>query len=356
MSIDWTASMQQTFEYYVVDPATWKDKEKLDTVISCTITYDSEAESLGSASFEVTDTLGECYIRPYLVAIQNGETYRFPLGCYLVQTPSSTYDGKVRKVTMDAYTPLIELKEKQPPLGYSVLKGETIMDLAYELTRENVRAPVVEPKSDEVIGYDFVANTDDTWLSFLTDFMSSAKYEYALDEVGRVLFSPKKETRTLQPVWTFTDDNSSILEADISMDHDLYGIPNVVEVIYTSTYNHFYAKVTNDDPNSPTSTVNRGREITQRSSDPSFSGEPTQEQIELYAEKLLEEASTVEYSITYTHGYCPVRIGDCVRINYTRAGLTDIKAKVISQDVKCSTGCTVSEKAVYTTKLWESDK
>ena len=35
--IDWTASMQQTFEYYTVDPGTWKDVRKLTTVRSCTI-------------------------------------------------------------------------------------------------------------------------------------------------------------------------------------------------------------------------------------------------------------------------------------------------------------------------------
>ena len=35
---DWSSSMQQTYEYYIVDPATWSDLEKLDNVESCTIT------------------------------------------------------------------------------------------------------------------------------------------------------------------------------------------------------------------------------------------------------------------------------------------------------------------------------
>lgn len=26
---DWKKSMQQTFEYYIVDPGTWKDKNRL---------------------------------------------------------------------------------------------------------------------------------------------------------------------------------------------------------------------------------------------------------------------------------------------------------------------------------------
>ena len=27
---DWTKTMQQTFEYYVVDPGTWKEMKKID--------------------------------------------------------------------------------------------------------------------------------------------------------------------------------------------------------------------------------------------------------------------------------------------------------------------------------------
>lgn len=349
---DWTLSMQQTFEYYVVDPESWKDIKLLDTVKSCSITRDAEAETLGSASFDISESVGERYIRVYLVTIQNGIKEKYPLGTFLVQTPSSSFNGKTKDVVMDAYTPLLELKENQPPLGYTVLKNEDIMNIAYRLTRDSARAPVVETESKTKLFYDFVADPNDTWLSFLTDLIANAKYNFDLDEMGRILFSPRQDTASLQPVWTFDDGNSSILYPDMSMDHDLYGIPNVVEVIYSSGSNSYYAKVINDDPNSPTSTVSRGREIVYRVTDPDVIGDPTQNQIQEYAERLLRELSSLEYTVTYTHGYCPVRVGDCVRLNYERAGFTDIKAKVISQDISCEPGCPVTEKAVFTTKLW----
>lgn len=350
---DWLSSMQQTFEYYVVDPGTWKEYRMLDNVKSCSITRDAEAETLGSATIDVTNSVGECYIRVYLIAIQNGVKERHPLGTFLVQTPSSSFDGKMQNVAMDAYTPLLELKENQPPLGYSILKNDNIMDIAYRLVREHARAPVVEAVSSTTLYYDFVADPNsDTWLSFLTDLIANAKYTFSLDEMGRILFSPKQDTASLQPVWTYDDDNSSILYPELNMDHDLYGIPNVVEVIYSNGHDSYYAKVVNDDDNSPISTVNRGREIVHRVTDPDIIGDPTQNQIQAYAEGLLREMSSLEYTVTYTHAYCPVRIGDCVRLNYVRAGMTDIKAKVISQDIKCEPGCPVTEKAVFTTSLW----
>lgn len=349
---DWSKSMQQTFEYYLVDPNTWRDIKLIDNVKSCTIKRDSEAETLGSATFDVTETVGECYLRVYLITIQNGLKEKHPLGTFLVQTPSSSFNGKIREVSMDAYTPLLELKENPPPIGYSLLKNENIMSTVYRLCREHARAPVIETSCDTTLYYDFVANTEDTWLTFLSDLMSNAKYSFDLDEMGRILFAPKQEATSLQPVWTYTDDNSSILYPDLSMDHDLYGIPNVVEVVYSNGNDSYYATVRNEDTNSPISIQNRGREIVHRVTDPDLVGNPTKKEIQEYAERLLRELSSLEYTLTYSHGYCPVRVGDCIRLNYVKAGLTDIKAKVISQSIQCKSGCQVTEKATFTTKLW----
>lgn len=372
---DWSASMQQTFEYYTVDPGTWKDVKRLDNVKKCTINRDGEADTLGSATIDVNDSVGEAYIRAYLITIQNGVKERHPLGTFLVQTPSSSFNGRVRDVSMDAYTPLLELKENPPPIGYFVAKKTGIMDKAYELVRNHVRAPVIrvpviqEPDDndpnnikdnlDKKIYNDFIAEPEDTWLSFTRDFIANAEYEFGLDELGQVLFLPKQEITSLQPVFTFDDGNSSILHADFNMQHDLYGVPNVVEVIYsTSSITGEYikdiyeARVVNDDPNSPISTVNRGREITHRVQNPNMVGESTEYQIHEYAIKLLEELSTLEYTITFTHGYYPVRLGDCIRLNYSRAGITDVKAKIISQSIKCVPGCPVTTTAKFTTKLW----
>ena len=349
---DWKKSMQQTFEYYIVDPGTWRDVKQIVTVKSSTINRDSETETLGSATIDVTDVLGECYIRVYLITIQNGIREKHPLGTYLVQTPSSSYDGKIRNVSMDAYTPLLELKENPPPIGYSIFKDSNIMDNAYQIVSDHVRCPVVRSSADDKLYKDFVANTDDTWITFARDLISNAKKEFALDELGRILFAPIQDIKTLQPVWTYDDDNSSILYSDVSIDHDLYGIPNVVEVIYSSGNTTYYSRVVNDDENSPISTVRRGREIIHRVINPEMSAMPSQEQIDLYAKDVLKSLSTVQYMISYTHAYCPVRLGDCVRLNYTRAGLNGVKAKVISQSIKCEPGCPVTEKAVCTVELW----
>lgn len=349
---NWGESMQQTFEYYTVDPGTWRDDQRITTITKSTIERDSDSETLGSASIEATESLGECYVRIYLITIQNGKREKHPLGTFLVQTPSTSFDGKVKKITMDAYTPLLELKENPPPLGYSILKNANVMENAYIISREHMRAPVVKTTNSEKLYSDFVANTDDTWLTFVSDLIANAKYSLGLDELSRLIFVPDQDIESLQPVWPYDDGNSSILYPDISMDRDLYGVPNVVEVVYSGNGANYNIRVENNDENSPTSIINRGREIIYRDTNPDLTGVPTKAQLEEYAKSLLKSLSSVEYTISYSHGYCPVRLGDCVRLNYERAGMNGIKAKVIKQSIDCSSGCKVTETAKFTAKLW----
>ncbi len=411
--VDWTKPMQQSFEYYIVDPETWQDQSLLSTVKKSSINRDAETDTLGSATFDIVEKVGECYVRVYLITIQNGVREKHPLGTFLAQTPTSTFDGKTRNVSMDAYTPLIELKEKQPDIGYyepktayhNVLYSDgkyeetevkiesplgspmkesngkpilttsgkqvykqisssvettyycganSITDRVALLLTDKVRAPIVKTDTTAILESDFVSDINDTWFSFLRDLLIGANHQFDLDEMGRILFVPYRDLDAMQPVWTYNDDNSSILYPEITMDHDIYGIPNVVEIrYYDGQANHVY-KVVNDDPNSPTSTVNRGRRIIHRVTDLDIPGALKKDDplIEAYAKQLLKELSTIEYTITYTHGYCPVRVGDCVRLNYSRAGMTNIKAKVVSQSIKCEPGCSVTEKAIFTNKLW----
>ena len=145
---NWTESMQQTFEYYVVDPGTWKDIKLIQNVKSCVLEWDSESDTLFSANIDLDEDVGEVYVRVYLITIQNGVKEKHPLGTFLIQTIPDSFDGKSRVVSADAYSPLLELNEKYPPFGFCVEKGKNIMDQVFILTRDNVRAPVVKPAID----------------------------------------------------------------------------------------------------------------------------------------------------------------------------------------------------------------
>lgn len=349
--IDWTGSMEQTFEYYEVNPKTWNDIKKMNNIKSANISWDYDADTLGSASFSALNIFGETYIRIYLIIIQNGVTNKIPLGVFLLQTPNSTFDGKVNNVSIDAYTPLKELKEKILPIGYTTLKDSNILESVYNLVKDNCRCPVVKTISDKKLNSNFVANYDDSCIKYLNDLLLQADYKIIMDENSKILFEPIIPIESLQPRFTFNDDNSSILLPDISINHDLYDIPNVVEVIHTDGNNIIRAISKNKNENSPTSIQQRGREIIHRVTDPKLPGTPSQEQLNEYAEKTLRNLSNLEYTVSFSHAYCPVRVGDCVRLNYKKAGLQNIKAKIIRQSIKCNLGCEINTTAVFTKNL-----
>lgn len=350
---DWTRSMIQTYEYLKVDPGTWMNSELLNHITGCSITRDCSTDTLCYATIDATEVLPECYVRVYLVCTQDRITEKIPLGTFLVQSPSTSYNGKVYHISMDAYSPLLELKDSKPPFGYSIPKGTNIMELAARLCSENCRAPVVETTCNETLKADFISTDDDTWLSFLSDLIANADYIFDIDEMGRILFEKKQDIASLQPVETYVDDDLSILYPDTDLDQDFYGIPNTVEVIYSSLNGHLFAKAVNNDASSPISVANRGRVVLYRVVNPEFPGAATQAYLNRYAEQVLRELSTLEYTLHYSHGFTPVRVGDCVRIFYSAAGLEDVKVCIKTQTIECAPGCKVSETGVYTRRLYE---
>lgn len=352
---DWTRSMKQTYSFYIVDPNTWKDKEKADLIESCTITRDLEADTLGSATIQSDMDFSDKYIRTYLETEQDGIKEKTCLGTHIFQSPSMNYRATRRSSSQDGYTPLIELSENFPPYGYSLRKGDNILTIAKTLITEHGRAPVVETIANETLYDNFISNTSDTWLTFLNDLIRNADYHLGLDPDGTILFEKNQATDALTPIWMFNDDNSSILYPDVSVTRDLYGVPNSVEVVYSSTDQvvPLVAYAINDSPSSLVSTVNRGRLVTYRDTSPDVVEGINQQQLDEYAKNRLKEMSSLEYTVTYKHGYCPVRLGDCVMLNYKQAGLNNVKAKVIRQTINCESGCTVEETSVFSKQLWE---
>ena len=73
---------------------------------------------------------------------------------------------------------------------------------------------------EDILPIDFTAEADETWLDYISSLMAYSKYYYMLDEMGRVLFAPSQSIGSLQSVWTYDDDNSSILYPDIYDDFD----------------------------------------------------------------------------------------------------------------------------------------
>ena len=371
--IDWTRSMQQTFEYYTVDPRTWYDQRRLDQVMSSNHSIDLTSEMRGSATLNTTEQLPESYIRTYMRCKQDGVEQRVCLGTYLYMTSQCQFDGIKHNYTMTGYTPLVELQESLPPLGYFIY-GKVKKGSEAPLITEEIRKAIVNNTRCELemnvqiakpLLNNFVAGTSDNWLTVVNNLLSAsneAKYMLTVDEWGSLQLKNSPSVASMQPKFVYDDGNASILLPSVDTSDDLFSIPNAVELIFVGNtrYRPCRVVVKNEDESSPVSVQNRGREITKRYTINNIAipttSNPTEEVIrELVTSQaytLLETLSTVQKTISYSHGYCGTKVGDCVMINYVRAGLENIKAVITSQKINCTPGCQVDETAVYTKKYW----
>lgn len=350
--MNWLMPMTQSFEFYTVDPSTWHIRNKINTITECRINRNAASDTLVSAEFKSTDELNECYVRVILVATQNGVTERYPLGTFLATTPAMTFDGKNKNISIDAFSPLIEAKDQYPPIGYSFYKSKQCVSSVYTVLKNIVRCPVEYGGDDSSVLYEsFAADVQENYLSFLRSALSNADHDIRLDNECRVIIEKNRPLRELNPIMTYRDSDMSILYKDTTNKIDYYSVPNVVEVVWTSNGVNLGVTVQNESIASPVSIPNRGRKVVYREVSPSISGTPSQKVLNDYAVSLLKRLSTVECQITYTHGYTPTNIGDCVAIEYDRAGLERIKAKIISQSLRCIPGLPVEETAAYTQEL-----
>ena len=371
--IDWTKSMSQTYEFYVVNPYTGMNKEKLYNVTGASITRDLQSDTQVSGSIEYDGELDEAYVRVYLVAEQGEEHEKIPLITMLCQTPSTSYNGKYKKTSITGYSPLIELQNCYPPFGYTFPKAGTtpltnddpyrLDNLIQSLCDDNMRTTVLsigEDLSDTQrakMTEPIVTDPQQTWFEVISQLIGLTDYMFRVTPLGVTYFEKKPKLSRMAPIWTYDTENSSILSADISIDRDIYGIPNVIEVIVTSISGSIMnVSVENNDTNSPTSIPSRGRRVVSRIINPEDIGKlppNSEDKLREYAKDKLEKVNELTYTISYKHGYCDVNIGDCVKINYPEAGIDNIKALVINQKIDCKTGCEVEETAIFTRKLFE---
>lgn len=349
---DWTSSYGVSFEFWEVDRDTFRDVRQLYGVEECEITRDSDDPTLGDATMTVDEIVDEeTYIRVYLVAEQppaSGRRERVCLGTFLAQVSELSMDGKVVSRPLELNTPLKELDDDQPPDGYTVRKGSDAIKAAtrvfsrYHVHLHPCTASIAMPR-------DVTANDSDTWLTFGRAILEAVDMEPTLDPQGYVGFAPVKDAAALAPVWRYEDDALSIIEPDANVKMDWHNVPNVVEVVVSTSTSVVKATCTNSDPASPVSTARRGRVKRTRVSNPE--GVATQEQANAYAARELKKLSCAEREVTYRHGYCPVRLGDCISFAYTAHGF-ETKAKVVRQVIRCRTDFEVEETARYTETLW----
>ena len=222
------------------------------------------------------------------------------------------------------------------PLGWFAGIGLDGPNLIRNLLRQAVPSPVV---IDEIAGTDnpiisqiIVAENGETILSIVDKLLDIIDWRILLDGDGTIHISPKADKITT----TFDYRYNDILEMDVTIGNDWYSVPNV----YRVTTNDDVSIATDEDPDSPFSIQNRGREIwAEEGAEALMYGETLND----YAKRRLKEAQNVHISLDYTRRFDPnIRVSDYVEINYYSQNISGI-FQVKSQSLTIGYGGHVDE-------------
>lgn len=196
---------------------------------------------------------------------------------------------------------------------------------------------------------------DDTYLNVINWLLSVAGFGSAsADAYGTVVLSPYVEATNREPVFTFVDDENSIMYPQAEDSNNYGDTPNVVRMYSEDEYGGYWAIARNVNPDSPASLPNRGGrertlydEVTQLEPayNPNDSASETERKknervaalVEQAKQKLLDNSAEIEY-VTIKHGYYPLAQGDSVEIRYKdriwRGTVTNVR-----RDHTAESGC-----------------
>ena len=335
--MDYTKGYTASFYAAFVDPGTWQDGERFE-LVSGSVNRNDEglrqsAELTVRAYGETTDR----WARIFMDCDQEGDRAHVPLFTGLISTPGEEHTDAVKDVRLQMYSPLKAAEDIKLELGAYVPAGtngaEAVKDLL--LTQPApVRIIGEAPALDEAI----IAEQNDDCVTMSGRILEAIGWKLQIAGDGTIVLSEREENP--RPVLKMSPDENDIIEPGFSKERDWFNCPNVLLVSSgAQTY-----RATDEDPDSPLSIQNRGREIIQIEDNVTLSGG---EGIIQYGRRRLKELQQVTETAAYTRRFMPeVNIGDAVLLDYPDLQGTYI---IETQSISLTTNGQTQENAERTT-------
>lgn len=206
-------------------------------------------------------------IIPYIRFQVKGEWLEYSLGEFFPSTPKrKAVSGMVYR-EIEMYDNSLILVDKKFERTWSIAKNTGYNEAINGLLLEagiNLRETNIETTSktlEVTVSY----NAGVSVMTAVNDLLKRINYvPIYVDAKGFFISHAYREPDREMPVFTFADDEFSILYDGTEEERDFFRVPNRFVLVHTHPEKNtvWRASLLNDDPESPTSTVNVGREIT----------------------------------------------------------------------------------------------
>ena len=180
-------------------------------------------------------------------------------------------------------------------------------------------------------------------LSIINDLLGAVNYTSATyNEDGIFVARPYVSPADRTPEFTYATDASSVIVGDVSQTVDLFAVPNKwVVVVSDPDRPALIGSYTNSSPNSPTSTVSRGRTIVDYRTEQSA---PDQLTLDAQASRLAFEASQIYEAVEFETALMPIHETADVYYVDIEGLVIDNKYSEQSWSMELKSGATMSHK------------
>jgi hypothetical protein len=252
----------EEFEYLLYDRE-GVFKRSLSCVLGATVDYNSLTRLKTSATVTLTDfddgidfLNDQIQINVIIDGVKTG------LGRFLISSPRRDIDGGEVTRVCDCYSRLLILDEDKTTLRKSVPAGTNVIAEVKRILQDygGMNIP------DNIA----VTQTVREWeigtpiLTVVNDLLATVNYtSLRVDNNGAFVSEPYTLPTERVIELTYTDNDASIIYRQLSENIDIFGVPNVI-IRYTNDPDinpPIVASYTNNSSDSPTSVVNRGRQI-----------------------------------------------------------------------------------------------
>lgn len=329
--MNWKNGFSASYYAYIIDPKSWRETTRLD------ITGGSISRSLDglrdTADIECTfyDPGPERYIRIYLDAMQNGAACHEPLFTGLATSPARNIEGLYETNTVECYSVLKAAEDILLQRGYYVPAGCNSVTVIKELL-SCTPAPIIVSGTAPSLQRSIIAEDGETRRSMADKVLAAINWRIRIAGDGTIEICEKPTTVSAH----FDPIEQDVIEPSITVNYDLFNCPNVFRAIQDD----LSAVARDDSPDSPLSTVNRGREVWKEDTSCELS---SGESISEYAARRLKELQRVQMKAEYDRRFNPdVLVGDLINLHYPAQFLEGV-FRVTSQTIELSHNAKTSE-------------
>lgn len=331
--MDWSKGFSAEYYMTVVDTETWRDINRVE-IINGSIKKESDG-LMESADVTIKDLeLGmEQWVRIWLVARSENGIAHEPLFTGLAVSPERNIQGAYYTCDMSCYSVLKPAEDVLLDRGWYAPSGFDGV-LMCERLLSVCPAPVdsADDGGNVNLARSIIAEDGESNLSMVWKILDAINWRIRISGDGRIVLAPKAD----EPSVRFSPTEYDVIEPQITVESDWFDCPNVFRAIDDD----LMAVARDDSPDSPLSTVNRGREVWEEETNCDV-GE--METIAEYAQRKLKELQSVTMTASYKRRYHPDIVpSDLVELDIPQHRLRGVY-KVESQSISLSYGASVDE-------------